>query len=170
MTSPRRDGEHASPFCAWIRNHPDLDSNEICFSVQDNDLWMHRFSERKESKRVTIASVYEHLQLVEVKTFSAEMPFAQRDTFDVIDKIIRKASMRNGRRRPISVEDSRRPGCRRSVRWLGVHVLQMSNNRPDNSERMLWDGKYEVSEKTLGFSIPAATTCRLSLSAIRICL
>lgn len=149
MTEPRRDGEDASPFSNWIRNCPDLDSKDVKFSVQNNDLWMHRFSERQESKRVTIAQVYEHLQLVEVKTFNAEMPFAQKDTFDVVDKIIRKASMQNGRRRPISIPDTRRPGCNRSVRWLGLHLLQMSNDRPDNSVRMIWDGKFDLNEKTL---------------------
>lgn len=141
MTITQRNGQHSSPFHEWIRNEPQLDSREFNISIQDNDLWIHRFSRRNE--RVTGRPLLEHIQLVEVKTFDADMPYAQRDTLQVIDTILRLSTTYNHRRRPIKIKDARegRPGCYRSVRWLGVHLLQLSGARPDISNRILWDKK-----------------------------
>jgi hypothetical protein len=148
MTIARRDGG-GTPFSNWIRDQCELDSREFNISVQDNDFWVHRFSARKESARTSIKNVVEHLQLIEVKAFSAGQPFAQKDTFDVIDRLIRRVSVKNGRRYPILIDDSRSYGRKRSVRWLGVHLLQMSGDRPDNSGRIVWDRRHEISEEVL---------------------
>jgi hypothetical protein len=89
--------------------------------------------------------------LVELKCFSRGVPFAQRDTLDVIDQILRKATVKNGRRYPITINDSR-PGFRgmaRKARWLGVHVLVLSGDRPDCSDEIVWDSKAQIDEQTL---------------------
>jgi len=150
MTIIQKDGEPTTPFNAWIRDVPGLDSREYSISLTDTDIWVHRFSPRVERNNGT-RPLLDHIGLVEVKTHSARVPYAQRDTLDVIDKILRYATTKNGRRRPIKILDSRagRPGCFRQVRWLGVHVIQLSNNRPDNSTIITWDGKIEIDEATL---------------------
>jgi hypothetical protein len=148
MTIERRDGKHQSLFLRWIRAVPGLDSKEYQISVTDNDLWIHRFSRRNEKAPATLI---EHLQLVEVKTFDASMPFAQRDTLQIVDQIIRRASVQNNRRWPIKIADHRigRSGCHRSVRWLGLHVLQLSADSPRNSDRIIWDGRHDITEAIL---------------------
>ena len=84
--------------------------------------------------------------ILETKAFDAGQSFAQRDTFDVVDKILKSASVKNNRRRAIKIADSRRgPGSVRFVRWLGYHILQMSDATPDKSKTMRWDSKYFVS-------------------------
>lgn len=82
MTVGRRDGNE-SPFNAWIRAHPELDSKDNKLCVIDSDLWVHRYSERSDVKRkstIDIRDVVDNLMLIEIKTFSAEPSFAQRDT------------------------------------------------------------------------------------------
>lgn len=149
MTVIRRDGKHQSPFLEWIRSCPELDSKEHCICVIDNDIWVHRFSKRNE--KPLSDKLIEHLQLIEFKTFNASMPFAQRDTLQVVDLLIRRVTTAGSKRRPITIPDFRfgRPGCKRQVRWLGLHVLQLSCDRPDNSDRIIWDGKYEIDKSTL---------------------
>ena len=150
MTSPRRDGNHASPFLAWIRECAGLDSQEFQLSVINNDVWIHRFSQRNESTR-PIKRLIEHIQLIEEKSFSADMPFAQRDTLQVVDLILRRSSVKANRRWPIRIPDMRfgRAGCFRDVRWLGMHLVQLSADRPDNSDRIIWDGKHQINEQVL---------------------
>lgn len=150
MTAVRRDSMD-SPFNAWIREQAQLDSVEFKISVTDSDLWVHRYSERNEKRRRDASDVrqlQDHIMLVEVKAFCKKVPFAQRDTLNVIDSILRKATVVNNRRRSIQIPDHRRPGSNRYVRWMGVHVLELENDRPDNSGLILWDNKV-LSEQRL---------------------
>jgi hypothetical protein len=143
MTAARRDGNHGSPFLAWIRAVRELDSREFSITVIDSDCWIHRFAPRKE-RGASITQVVEYLQLIEYKSFSAILPFAQRDTLGVVDALMRKkTATKDGRRLPTRIDDNRtgRPGCHRLIRWYGLHVLQMSTDSPDTSDRLLWDGK-----------------------------
>lgn len=153
MTTIRRDGNE-SPFSAWVREHPELDS--ICnrLSVTDSDLWCHRFSERNERRRQASADIRDALDsvmLVEVKTFSADESYAQRDTLTVVDALLRMAcSDKNGKRISVTIRDGRlRNRTDRRIRCFGVHLLQLSNDRPDNSERILWDRRHFLREEHL---------------------
>jgi hypothetical protein len=89
--------------------------------------------------------------LVEVKCFLADVPYSQADTLGVINLILRKATVRDGRRMPIEVADLRtgRIGVTRHVRWMGAHILQLSAESPEKSAVILWDGKYRMLESTL---------------------
>lgn len=147
MTTAARDGKD-TPFGRWIRNHHGLDSVRECLSVQNSDLWVHRYSKRKERNRVLISQVIDHLMDVEVKCFDADQPFAQRDTLSVVDDLLRLCSTKRSARVGIKIRDRRMPGRIRTVRWLGYHVLQLSGDAPDNSERILWDGK-DITEEQL---------------------
>lgn len=147
MTTSQRDPIVQTPFSKWLREKRELDSVIMRLSITDADFWVHRFSERKENKRTSVLSIVEHIQLLEIKTFMADVPFAQADTLYCIDMMLRTVLERGGRRRPVRIPDNRRPGTR-SCRWLGVHVLQMSGARPDESSRVIWD-KLDVNERQL---------------------
>ncbi len=151
MTAIRRDSMD-SPFNAWIREQAQLDSVEFKISVTDSDLWVHRYSERNEKNRKNSSDVrqmQDHIMLIEVKSFCRKVPFAQRDTLNVIDGILRKSTVVNGKRKAIQIPDTRRPGANRFVRWLGVHILELDNDRPDNSNLIVWDNKTRLSEVRL---------------------
>ncbi len=151
MTAIRRDSMD-SPFNAWIREQTQLDSVEFKISVTDSDLWVHRYSERNEKRRADssdVRQIQDHIMLIEVKSFCRKVPFAQRDTLNVIDGILRKATVINGKRRSVQIPDTRRPGANRYVRWLGVHILELDNDRPDNSGLIIWDHKVQLSEQRL---------------------
>lgn len=152
MTIGRRSGTE-SPFSQWVRAHPELDSNGAKLSITDSDLWVHRYSERDDVKRkraVDIRDVVDSIMLVEIKTFEAEPRFAQRDTLVLVDALMRKAGSVNGRRRHVKINDARtRERRTRFVRAFGVHFLQLSGDRPDNSDRIVWDGRHFLCEEAL---------------------
>lgn len=148
MTTTRRDGA-GTPFGLWLREHPDLDSRSKDLCAMDVDMAIHKFRYRDEKNNRHRG--IDHLMLVEVKCFLKTPDFAQNDTMQVIDDLLRKATTRNGRRYPIKIRD-RRPGrvnAPRSVRWLGFHTLILSGDRPDNSETILWDEKHHLTEEML---------------------
>ena len=157
MTTQRRDGME-TPFSAWVRSHPALDSKEHCISITDSDMWCHRFSLRAERQKVVatdIRDAVDHIMLVEIKTFSANVRYAQRDTLSVIDALLRLACSRHDKlgrltRRPVRITDGRisnRPT--RIVRCFGVHLLELSSDRPDTSNEILWDKRTGITEQSL---------------------
>jgi hypothetical protein len=133
----RDDGD--TPFGDWIRRHPGLDSIRERLCVTDSDYWIHRY--RAHADRIGWRAV-DLIMLVEVKTWARGVPFAQRDTLSLVHELLRRAGKRpDSRRGFVKVEGVPRPGEVRHVRCYGVHVLQLSGARPDNSESILWDGK-----------------------------
>ena len=148
MTMLRRDGFHPSGFSRWTREHHDLDARKDKLSVTDNDFWFHKYVSRNERFTSPLSTWIEWIMLVEEKSYSANVPYSQRDTLSIVDALMRAASVKNGRRRGVPVKDWRQPSTKRIVRPLGVHVLRMSADRPDNSERMFWDS-HPVTESEL---------------------
>lgn len=142
MTTARRDGLD-TPFGDWIRRHPGLASIQERLSVSDSDYWIHRY--RAHTDKVGERAI-DSIMLVELKTFMRDLPFAQRDTLALVNQLLRMVSVRpDGRRRHV-ILNGLRPGERRKVRCFGVHTLQLSKDRPDNSDVILWDGKYLTEE------------------------
>jgi hypothetical protein len=153
MTVRRRDGRD-TPFSAWVRDHPELESKGNKLSITDSDLWCHRYSLREEADRenaTDIRDAVDNIMLVEIKTFSADQSYAQRDTLTVVDHLLRMAcSAKDGKRRPVKIFDGRLENRRmRSVRCFGVHLLQLSGDRPDTSSTMLWDKRSFILEEHL---------------------
>ena len=153
MTVARRDGNEP-PFNQWLREHPELESLGNRISATDSDIWCHRYSLRDEKKRQQSSDVrdtQDSIMLVEIKSHSHPMPYAQRDTLTVVDALLRMSCMRpDGRRIAVKIDDARLGGRRvRQVRCFGVHLLQMSDSRPDNSEKMLWDNRFFPQETHL---------------------
>lgn len=138
MTVLRRDGLD-TPFGQWIRHHPGLESIRERLSVSDSDYWIHRY--RAHTDKVGERAV-DSIMLVELKTHMRDLPYAQRDTLLLVNQLLRMVSARpDGRRRHVTLKGVR-PGEHRRVRCFGVHVLQLSGDRPDSSDVILWDGKY----------------------------
>ncbi len=152
MTIIRRDSMD-SPFNAWIRAQQGLDSGEFQISVTDSDLWVHRYAKRNERASQGVATdirkIQDHIMLVEIKAFCRKVPYAQRDTLNVVNELLRLATVTNNKRRAVKIPDRRTPGASRFVRCFGVHYLELSADRPDNSDQIIWDQKAEISEERL---------------------
>jgi hypothetical protein len=137
MTSKRRDGNE-SPFSQWIRAHPGLDSITERLSVTDCDFWIHQYRAHHDKCG---ARAVDSIMLVELKTFCADVSYAQRDTFDLVHQLLRKSCVaKDGKRRFVRLR-SQRVGERRVVRCFGVHTLILESDRPDRSSIMYWDGR-----------------------------
>lgn len=127
-------------FSRWIRNRKDLDSNGVGISVMDADWIIHRF-------RTELGRSFQCLMILEVKTRGGEMSYAQRDTVNTLDQLLRNRvktptsnpipQARNGVRKVDSV------AARSSVfvRAFGVHVLTFENLGPDDSTWITWDAQ-----------------------------
>lgn len=122
-------------FGRWIRNNPALDSGNG-FCVIDQDYWVHRF-------KVDGSRSFQCLMLVEIKTNSAELTAAQRDTLYVINQL-----MRNRRSTPTKNDPqcgnslkviSTYSGQKVELRVYGMHVLRFSGLGPDDSKEIWWN-------------------------------
>src|SRR5690606_24918959 len=134
-----------SPFGAWIRSNPDLDSIRARLSVSDCDYWIHQY--RAHHDRCGIRAV-DSIMLVELKTWRADVRFAQRDTLHLVDQLLRMSTTRaDGRRRTVRT-NGLATGEQRIVRCFGVHTLRLSSDRPDRSEEIYWDG-HRITEEML---------------------
>lgn len=138
MTIIRRDNAD-TPFGDWIRAHPGLDSIRERLCITDSDYWIHRY--RSHTDKVGERAV-DSIMLVEVKTNMRDVPFAQRDTLSLVNQLLRKACVGPGGRRKHVTTKGTHAGEVRRVRCYGVHLLQLSGTRPDNSETILWDRLY----------------------------
>lgn len=138
MTTPHRSEAPATPFSAWLRYNPNLDSRTKFLSCHDCDMWVHRYSVGEDGRRLN------HIMLIEVKTWGKQSERAQVDTLMVVDQLLRFGTRRYVR----SVKLKGITGSVRTVWSWGVHTLRMSDGRPDESEWLEWDGK-RISVSTL---------------------
>lgn len=138
MTTKYRNG-FEGPFEDWLRKNKELDSIVQRLSISNSDFWIHQF--RSHRDRVGERSI-DNIMLVEVKTDGADIPFAQRDTLILVNQLLRRSS--NNRYKVL--KDMK--GLRRLVQCFGVHLLQLSSDRPDNSDLIRWD-RVAVTEDML---------------------
>jgi len=133
MTIIRRD-HRDTPFGRWIRNHPALDSIKERLSIHDQDYWIHQY--RAHHDRIGARAV-DSIMLIEAKTFGGDQSFAQRDTLNIIDRLLRfngDKPFRSYRKVVIPCAE------KRIVRCFGCITLIMSGDSPENSDEMLWRG------------------------------
>lgn len=138
MTVRYRNG-FEGPFEDWLRNHQELDSIVQRLSISNSDFWIHQY--RSHTDRVGERTV-DNIMLVEVKIENADIPFAQRDTLILVNQLLRRSSDNRYK----VLKDTR--GSRRLVQCFGVHLLQLSSDRPDNSAAIRWD-RVGIDEETL---------------------
>ena len=144
MTTARRDNSD-TPFGDWIRRHPALDSIRDRIAVTDSDYWIHRY--RAHSDKVGERAV-DSIMLLEVKTNQRDIPLAQRDTLVLVNQLLRRTGKRPDKRRRHVMLKGIQPGELRRVRCYGVHLLQLSSDRPDNSAVIFWDRRV-INEQIL---------------------
>lgn len=151
MTVEYRSGEEGSAFSRWVRSNPKLDSVAESMSITDGDYIFHKFFSRNEKNKPKSfrSDEVDHFMIVELKIFDAHPSYAQRDTLDVMDQLLRKATINKvGVRRTVKIEEKRyRRGLERWVRFYGVHLLQLSSDEPTSSDTIRWDGKKISVEK-----------------------
>lgn len=163
MTRQYRDNAtQESPFKAWIRNEPGLDSVRHGLAVMDCDQLVHRYMSYGVRE-------FQCVMWIEVKAFNARPTQSQRDTLFLLDQIFR--NRRATPTSPISrrqAYDLQLPSkvwsliAKReiSLRAYGAHLLTMNADRPDTSEELKWDKTridYEMLLQLLRFELDPDT-------------
>lgn len=135
MTTSRRDLQD-SPFGDWIRRHTELDSREFRLSVQNVDWWIHRF------RRHTDHSGDRHidsLMWVELKTFAADLTYAQTDTYGLLTEAFAKQFRTKDGAQIRTVRVTLNHEVRRVHLW-GHFTLRLQGERPDDGGWINWNG------------------------------
>lgn len=133
-TRPPRYPEEFSEFAKWRYETPELNSHRFGLTVCDIDQVF--FHDEKGTKEA-------YIMLLELKSHGkTEMEVHAKNIYNLCDSVFRLASNKT-----VSVELWGRVEQRR-IRYMGWHLLVLSNTRPDNSKWMLWDD-YHVSEYEL---------------------
>lgn len=160
MTRDRVFGDD-TPFGAWLRAQPSLDSTRSALAASDVDMMLHRYKANIDgmgSRRVAL------MMNVEVKTRLAMPSDSQRQTLFFQHQLLHeKRALRDIKPGKVSV-------------WhFGYFVLSISGERPDESDEMYWmrfadDGSFEPDPVThqqlldiLGFRLNPETLRDLSL-------
>jgi hypothetical protein len=123
------------PFLAWIRSEPRLDSIVERLSVIDCDIWIHQYRAHRDCIG---ERMIDSIMLVELKTFGAEPAWSQRDTLKLIGACHRKKFY--DKRGKVLTTRVAVPEVR-LVRNYGPFLLQLSKDRPDISDRIIWHGR-----------------------------
>lgn len=135
MTTPRRDGGD-SPFSAWIRNEPRLDSIKERLCVVDCDYWIHQYVPRQDRWS---AQMLDQIMLVELKPFQSRLSYAQRDTMRLVSACIQQVFYKkDGRVRTLRVKDGAET---RRVQCFGTFLLTLEHGRPDTGGWIAWHGR-----------------------------
>lgn len=138
----------------WIRNSSDLDSRNAGLVRFDCDILFHRYlvpTDKKGTRNLQC------VMFIEAKTHWGDMTPAQRDTLSMLSQVLRNRKRNIHAAKKGRHANERTPPCKcyshllkKDVRlWLfGGHVLRMSNNCPEDSQRINWDG-HPVDTETL---------------------
>jgi hypothetical protein len=134
-TRPPRYPEGFSEFAKWRYETPELDSHRFGLTVCDIDqVFFHDEEGTKEA----------YIMLLEVKSHGkTEMEVHAKNIYNLCDSVFRLVSNKT-----VSVELWGRVE-QRKIRYMGWHLLILSNTRPDNSEWMLWDNKHYINKDQL---------------------
>lgn len=134
-----------APFNAWVREHPRLDSRDDCIVATDADLIVHRYGTRRDEYGIDRSVQY--LMQIEVKTFGRDLTDSQRETLRLHAMNLRTVTHSVERNSVGRFELGHRSNYRPSfvngshIMHYGVHLLQLGNSTPDNSDWMRWDHK-----------------------------
>jgi hypothetical protein len=136
MTIPRRWTKDETPFGAWVRRQPDLDSRRDGLAVCDVDWSFHRYMtpiDRKGSRDVQL------FMWLEVKAFGTVPDRSQEDTLRKWHESFTLWTRRGPR---IRVLRSRYAPV--SLWFFGVYVLSLPAVSPDQSAQCRW-GRFHAN-------------------------
>lgn len=145
MTPDRRNKKYETPFGAWLREHPELDSQRDGYDIEDIDETVTRFMNHKYRDG--------YLELLEVKEYSIDprtgklkqQPFAQKDTQSIINQALQFAF-----NHPDFYVHRIRSDRPTKIRYGGYPLVQFERTTPDNG-RIWVDGKLTTKEDFLRF-------------------
>lgn len=141
MTAIRRDGSE-TPFSAWIRRESRLESIQERLSVMDADYWIHQY--RAHVDRIGERKI-DSIMCIELKTFSANLRFAQRDTLRLVAATYRKVNYtKDGKCKTLRLDMGNEI---RVVRMYGYFVLRLEQASPETGW-IEWDGR-QIDLETL---------------------
>lgn len=123
----------------WSRHHPELNS-EDGFTYMDKDLICHRF-------KTTHGREFQCLMFVEFKSRGGALKKSQKDTMWIVDQMFRtdtttptkKAGLHCGLVPSRVWSEASKMWV--AVKAFGFHLCVLSGRTPDDSDRILWDGK-----------------------------
>lgn len=143
--------DRRSPFMKWINEDPSLGSakDSAALSIQDIDVVVHKYwVNGAAGSRLHV----NHVMLLETKSHNAVPDGSQRNTLNLLHKLLLKGQ---GADVKSKVDD-----WEFKARYHGVHLLQLSGTTPDDSDTMKWDHKpitVEQFRKLLRFELDAYT-------------
>jgi len=140
-----------SAFERWVRGESQLASSGGIVRY-DLDVLLHRYmvaDDLKSSREV------QAMMFIEVKTYSANLTEAQRDTLGLLNQVLRnrKPNMHGSPRRQVGGQ-LRKAYSHRNRREVtlfafGGHLLQMSGSCPQDSVWMRWDWTWDLTIQQL---------------------
>lgn len=135
MTMRRRDASEETLFGAWVRAHPDLDSQDHGLTVTDADWFFHKYITEVDAMGTrTVQAMF----MLEVKCHGAVPSQSQQETLAFNHQLLRKVGVKVKRAyaEPITL-------------WhFGVYVLSLSGTSPDNSDACRW-GRFTDSGRNM---------------------
>lgn len=144
-----------SHFERWMRECKLLDSRQSGIVRYDLDLLLHKYMIAEDSRG---ARDIQAMMFVEVKTYGAEPTQAQADTLHLLNQVLRnrRKNMHTAQIRkqaanhaPLCTAFSLASRKQVALKLLGGHLLQFSDNGPEDSEWIRWDKKYDIDKSTL---------------------
>ena len=136
-------------FERWMRNNNHLDSVSESIVRFDLDLLLHRYKSPVDGKGTREIQC---MMFIEVKTFSAKISEAQKDTLGLLNQVLRnrKPNIHSKPRRQVSgqIRKAYSAMIKRDValHLYGGHLLQLSGACPETSDRMIWDNQYVIDQ------------------------
>lgn len=136
-----------TPLCAWIREHPMLDSQNVGIVRFDLDILVHRYMFLSDDKGVRDIQA---MMFIEAKTNGAELDPSQHDTLRVLDQVFRNRKP-NMHKRKVKVQLPHMDKAWSQLngwvdlRLFGGHLLQIEGQTP-NDGKMRWGWPGEEKE------------------------
>ena len=121
------DGWFFTEFSRWLRLQEELDSIREGLDIENLDYIIHKYNNRNICK----------FMLIEEKRFMKDLPFTQRDTFSILDSVLRRLD-------GVIVSTARGD---KLFKYFGFHLIQFEKTCPDDGRIFL--DKREISKHDL---------------------
>jgi len=147
-----------TPIRHWIRTCPKLDSSSkgaaiVCF---DSDILVHKYLTHTDKKGTRDVQALMFIEAKSHANHEVRMSDSQRDTLGILNQLLRNRRRniyKSLRRRQVTYCPNKvYSSLNKKNVWLrgfGGHLLELSNNDPDDSNWMRWDGMHLITQSEL---------------------